>query len=330
MNGNIVGSRLEIVGDFVAYMFKLARNAGYEEAAPFPRHRPMPPVQSPSGCYEITLCATLYLKRQRSERVSPPPRYYLFAVNRSRLYRETCGNSKVPLRHQASELTVDRLQSSTSCCLLRKTLNEIGPMPPLLTALLAPLLESLAGGDNKVPLHLAITGHRWNRISPSCEAELRETLRDLFTAIDAVAKRPVRLLTGMAEGTDLCAALERPPHWTLEAILPLPVEGWRTHLEQEAAGDREASVLAFDTLLAAENAVVTVLPRGEDGGPDYSGLGAALVARAELLVAVWNGEAGKPGGTAEVVSAALGKGCPVLRIPAEGTMIGAPERVLAI
>ncbi|TWA23649.1 MULTISPECIES: hypothetical protein [Sinorhizobium] len=206
----------------------------------------------------------------------------------------------------------------------------IATTPPVLTALLEPLSALLAGRDNRVPLRLAITGHRWNRIFPSSESNLRKVLRDLFTAIDTLAERPVRLLNGMAEGTDLCAALERPPDWILEAVLPLPVEEWRTHLRQKAAGDREASVAAFDTVLAAENVVVTVLARGKDGGPDYSGLGAALVANADLLVAAWNGEAGKPGGTAEVVSAALGKGCPVLRIPAEGTVIGAPERILAI
>ncbi|MFC0805269.1 hypothetical protein ACFHWW_07340 [Ensifer sp. P24N7] len=209
-------------------------------------------------------------------------------------------------------------------------MSPIATIPPLLTALLEPLSALLAGQDDTFPLRLAITGHRWNRILPSSADDLRKVLRDLFSAIDAAAKRPVRLLNGMAEGTDLCAALERPSHWVLEVVLPLPVDEWRAHLRQEAAGDRETSVAAFNTVLAAENVVVTVLARGKDGGPDYSGLGAVLVANADLLVAVWNGEAGKPGGTAEVVSAALEKGCPVLRIPAEGTAIGAPEWVLAI
>ncbi|QND34698.1 hypothetical protein HB772_22245 (plasmid) [Sinorhizobium meliloti] len=43
LNGNVVAVRLEIVGDLVAYMAKLARNAGYEAAASFPRHRALPP-----------------------------------------------------------------------------------------------------------------------------------------------------------------------------------------------------------------------------------------------------------------------------------------------
>lgn len=51
--------------------------------------------------------------------------------------------------------------------------------------------------------------------------------------------------------------------------------------------------------------------------PDYTALAKQLVVRTDRILAVWDGEPGRPGGTGSVVRYAHTQGKPVLHIPLE-------------
>lgn len=159
-------------------------------------------------------------------------------------------------------------------------------------------------------MRVGVTGHRWNRINPEVEgARLAEVLRLAMAELPG-ADGPATLVTGMAEGTDLTAAMARPAHWELEAVLALPEPDWRTHLST-APGVRSEDLAAYARLI--QNASI-VLPGSGLNGPDYIALAAHLASSCTCLLALWDGEAGQPGGTSDVVTRALDLGVPVMNL----------------
>lgn len=161
---------------------------------------------------------------------------------------------------------------------------------------------------------IGVTGHRWNRIVGSAASKLSEALQRLFTSINEAAPDVrITITTGMAEGADLTAALARPPQWRLEALLPLPPEGWRAHLAKNATGEPGKAVAELDAALSGNGVGLEMLP-SVDGRPDYENLGNVLVRRSDLLIAVWDGEPGLPGGTGSVVAHARDLGKPMFRL----------------
>ena len=170
-------------------------------------------------------------------------------------------------------------------------------------------------GIESGPFCIGVTGHRWNRIAPSAAPALSVAFAGLFAVIDkALPGRALLLATGMAEGTDLTAALARPAHWRLDALLPLPLPDWRAHLAAAATGDPAEAVTALDAALSSPGVASAVLPPDRDGRPDYAGLAATLAARCDVLVAVWDGEPALPGGTGDVARMAEAAGKPVIRL----------------
>jgi hypothetical protein len=158
------------------------------------------------------------------------------------------------------------------------------------------------------PERIGITGHRWNRLRRSAEAEIVAALAGAFAEIDARdVSRPRLLVSGMAEGTDLLAARHRPASWSLEAVLPLPVDAWRAFVAEQE-GVTAADIEGFDAQLA--QASTLVLPSIDDA-PDFDGLARHIAETCHKLIAVWDGTAGQPGGTGTVVSLARARGVPV-------------------
>jgi len=126
-------------------------------------------------------------------------------------------------------------------------------------------------------------------------------LRELF----ATAHPNCVLVSCFADGTDLIAAQAWPRSHRLEGLLPVPISRWRPILAESMA------TAVLDEVLA--RAHVTVLTDGQD--PNYVQLADRLVDRVDRLLAVWDGEAGRAGGTGSVVRAASAQGKPVLHIP---------------
>jgi hypothetical protein len=201
----------------------------------------------------------------------------------------------------------------------------------------------------RMALQIGITGHRSNKIEPAGRPALEQALRTLYAMIGkAIAEIAlethgriylpdaplIRIVSGLAEGTDRIGVIAAPADWRLEAILPMPrAEYARDFLGPAAASDSNAE---FERLLARA-ASVTELPllpavnvREEAGrAQHYQALGAFLIRQIDLLVAVWDGKPARgPGGTAGVIARAFNEGRPVLWIdPKDPAM---PRRLLTV
>ena len=181
------------------------------------------------------------------------------------------------------------------------------------------------------PFVVGITGHRLNKIRPESLPRVRAELASVFGLIDAACAQyasadpggrhaaPVTLLTSLAEGADQIAVHVRPKDWRVEAILPFPRARYAKDFEPaHATGgvDRRAE---FDSALAQAGAIVE---RDDETDPPraYENAGRAILAKCDVLVAVWDGmpEAGA-GGTKAIVALAMQARLPVIWIRSDGT-----------
>jgi hypothetical protein len=153
-------------------------------------------------------------------------------------------------------------------------------------------------------------------------------------------KPALRILSGLAEGTDRIAvqvARSRERAWQLTAVLPFAKDryiksfvrrkpgpdGTEVAFEAGETGYKEvdpASVQEFeDLLLAAEKeGGIQVLDGALEGPDKYAKLATALPLNSDVIVALWDDQDPKPGGTGEVVRRAVAQGIPVVRIPLDG------------
>jgi hypothetical protein len=122
-------------------------------------------------------------------------------------------------------------------------------------------------------------------------------------------------VSGFAEGADQMAVAAAPADWTVEAILPFPREEFLKDFEQSAAGNGHDVRGDFLASLARAS-IVTELPTPEAGSRDdgYLAAGRAMLGRIDLLIAVWDGNAAKSGGTGHIVQEACDGGIPVVWI----------------
>ncbi|MEO6360125.1 MAG: hypothetical protein ABIO43_06075 [Sphingomicrobium sp.] len=154
--------------------------------------------------------------------------------------------------------------------------------------------------------------------------ELTPIVDDVFCELRAAAKRLhraetalfdsaaplLRLHTPLATGADqLAARSARESAYEVRALLPFAPGDYQTDFQE---GDERKE---FERELAATDQIFA-LPGGrtnEDGA--YVLVGKAVVAAADILVAIWDGlEGNGPGGTAHVVDLALDNAVPVIHI----------------
>ncbi|MFE5539097.1 hypothetical protein [Streptomyces sp. NPDC056492] len=149
---------------------------------------------------------------------------------------------------------------------------------------------------------VAVTGHM--RIDPERSAAVADSLRSVLASSSAGG------LTGLsclAEGADaLFADLVLEAGGRLEVVLPSHDYRARMVAPHFAAD--------FDRLRGAA-AAVTVMPYRQASARAYKAANRVLLGRADLLVAVWNGLPGRPGGTADTVAEARAAGLPVKVVP---------------
>jgi hypothetical protein len=189
-----------------------------------------------------------------------------------------------------------------------------------------------ASGTTRMrPFAVGITGHRLNKIRPESLPRIRAELASVFCLIHAACAQyasaepggrrtaPVTLLTSLAEGADQIAVQVRPEGWRVEAILPFPRARYAQDFEPaHATGgvDRRAE---FELALAQAQAVVE---RDDETDPPraYENAGRAVLAKCDVLVAVWDGmpEAGA-GGTKAIVALAIEARLPVIWIRSDDT-----------
>ena len=167
-------------------------------------------------------------------------------------------------------------------------------------------------------LRIGVTGHRDVTLAPAMLTWLRGALDNAFSALKQRAvdtqsgtDRSLQVISALAEGADRMVADAGLAHGAaLVAVLPFR----RAVYLQDFA--EEQSKQDFQKLLAAAAEVVELdglTSSNEDRNAAYSAVGEAVVARSDLIFALWDGRpANGPGGTGEIVTYARHHGCPVL------------------
>jgi hypothetical protein len=150
-------------------------------------------------------------------------------------------------------------------------------------------------------LHVGITGH-----TNLTEAATRLVYRNLVT----VLRRTVgglRGVTCLAEGADqIFAEAILAARGSYEVIVPAR--------DYRARAIRPENTRRFDSLLRRASEVIH-LPLAESNEAAFASANAAMIARSDQIVAVWDGcPSGRVGGTAHTVTMAERAGVPVTRV----------------
>jgi hypothetical protein len=190
----------------------------------------------------------------------------------------------------------------------------------------------------RLVLRVGITGHRWDKLDREAKpfllarivAVLRE-VQDLATRIGNDAESgygspdaelaevepaivELRLISALAEGADRLLVEAAPPGWRLQAILPFPPDVY-----QQDFTEPNSRKTLDDLLARAGREAGSVILDGDRGREAaFEPVGTAVCLNSDVLIAVWNGLPGKPGGTGEVVNLGIRLGVPVVRITPDG------------
>jgi hypothetical protein len=194
----------------------------------------------------------------------------------------------------------------------------------------------------RLTLRVGITGHRPNKLKGDDVLLVASRLDDVMKAIDRVVAtiyaenadfyadgpqsdapatdKPyrVRLVSGFAEGADQMAVAAAPKEWIVEAILPFPKDEYRKDFLKSAAGDERDVTGELDASLRRAQVIAELpAPNPQRRNHGYVLAGGYLLRQVDLLIAVWDGEEPKPGGTGAIVEEARDGGIPVIWIPVE-------------
>ena len=183
----------------------------------------------------------------------------------------------------------------------------------------------------QLALNIGITGHRPNKLGDSgaqmMAAQFRSIADEIEAQVTMIRQEPsaglycagpplLRIVSGLAEGADRIAVLNAPANWLCEAVLPMP----RAEYAKDFGADPAAPArLEFQHLLTRAVTITELTVPGLEGDDartaSYRQLGTFLLGQIDLLIAVWDGgPADGPGGTGELVIAALQTGMPVVWI----------------
>ena len=172
-------------------------------------------------------------------------------------------------------------------------------------------------GEGQLPfsLRIGVTGHRRLTDPATLVPGIRAAIQGVVERFLGPAAQPALLvISALAEGADRLVAAEvlAGPDATLEAVLPLPPGDYL----DDFTGD--ASKAEFTAMLGRAASVWVARP-GSSRDEAYERAGRHVVDRADVLIALWDGEPPRGrGGTATVVSYAREQGVPVAWVQTSG------------
>jgi hypothetical protein len=152
--------------------------------------------------------------------------------------------------------------------------------------------------SSRIPLLIGVTGHR--DIAPQDEIPLRVAFAAVLDAIaDAYPETPLVVLSALAAGADILSAQEAlARNVAVFACLPMPADLYEDDFSPQ---ERER----FRTVLGACRAV-RIVASATERQQGYVAAGLFLAHYSTILVAFWDGEAGRGrGGTCDVVEGRL-------------------------
>jgi hypothetical protein len=165
-------------------------------------------------------------------------------------------------------------------------------------------------GDGRLPfaLRVGVTGHRTLADPDALVPAVRAAIQGLIERFLGPEADPTLLvISALAEGADRLVARQvlTRPGAALEAALPLPAREYQHDFASQASQ-------AEFTELLGRAARVWHAPPGSSREEAYERAGRHVVDRADVVVALWDGQPSRGrGGTATVVSYARDQGIPV-------------------
>lgn len=175
-----------------------------------------------------------------------------------------------------------------------------------------------------IVLNVGITGHRAGVLTAPLVRSLRPVVYTVFRELHDATLRlqeaedafcsstpaELRLHTALASGADQIAAIcGRSSGYFVRALLPFEPTEYRKDF---AEGDE---LDGFEQALEAADEIVALPGERSDLESAYVLVGESLVGTADVLIAIWDGEAARgPGGTGHVVELALRNSVPVIHI----------------
>ena len=173
-------------------------------------------------------------------------------------------------------------------------------------------------------LNIGITGHRATVLPPGSASQIQPHLDEVFRELRAAALRLhfdetdifsvedplLRLHTPLASGSDqLAAESARASNFTIRALLPFAPDEYRKDFAEGTERDD------YDRHLSLADSLFSLPGDREEQDEAYVHVGKAVIAAADILIAIWDGGEGNGrGGTAHVVDLALGASVPIIHI----------------
>lgn len=179
-----------------------------------------------------------------------------------------------------------------------------------------------------IVLNVGITGHRAGVLTAPYVRSLRPVMSEIFKQLRdgalnlrlsedmfcSLTEPRLLLHTGLASGADQIAAKHaRTTGYRVHAVLPFEPDEYR----KDFAEGRELH--RFERALAAADDIIALPGQRSNLEAAYVLVGESLVRKADVIVAIWDGQVARgPGGTAEVVGLALRNSVPVIHVDISG------------
>jgi hypothetical protein len=169
-----------------------------------------------------------------------------------------------------------------------------------------------------------VTGHRTDLLASANESDLRHAVQRTLTNLKEASVRQPVVISSLAEGADqMVAEVGLELGFDLWCPLPFPQDAYERDFT-------DPKVLAkFRNLLGRASTVEEIL--GSRGSVEFDHLayaraGDRILEQANVLLAIWDGEAARGvGGTGDVVRVARHRGIPIVWITAS-----APHRAILL
>ena len=197
----------------------------------------------------------------------------------------------------------------------------------------------------RLAFRIGVTGARPNKLEqaavPALSAAVGAVLRKVRDTIAVMAAEPalraaytaepalLRLISPLAEGADrIVAEAALAAGFRLEVPMPFPEPQYESTFAADPPPGYPAFQPLFDAARTEAGEAATLAldgDRNEDEEAGYRAVGRFVVRNADLVIAIWDGGRGKPGGTGETVRYAAHAHVPVWWIEPSGL---APPRLL--
>lgn len=192
----------------------------------------------------------------------------------------------------------------------------------------SPASPSSIGIKPDLCLAVGVTGHRLKRMQSTDMASIRQTVAGLLTrlaqAADSVATQyagdfsaaapKMRFVSALADGADTIATeAALSAGWQFDACLPFAREEYANDFSEGEGRQR------FEALLVRATATFALAGTRLDPGASYEAAGRLMLDQVDILIALWDGDVGRGrGGTARIVSEAIGRHIPVIHVDIHG------------